>query len=532
MTSYADVVAVTLARADIEYIFGVPGSLSSVELIEAASKQNIRYVLCSNESSAAVMAGVYGVMKHRPGVVSTGVGPGAAAAVHGAAQLMLERAPALILTDRFAEPEFRRLPRQRLDQPALYGPVTKGSFTLSHLDTARTLERAIDLAMTGRQGPVHVDLPYDLMLAEASEADLPVHVETRRFVAPAGDGNEGLAELAAAIESATRPAMVVGLQVNRAGEGAEAELVRFAEKLGAPVLATLAAKGTLPENHPLAAGSFRGVPSERALLDQADLLLLVGVDPIEIFNSGWAYDAPVAILDEMPYTEGPYRPAIEVVAELESSLRSLTAAVTPHSGWNREDVDAYNQQREVALRPDGAGLLPAAVIRIARERLPDDGILTVDAGQHKVLTCDLWQTRRVRGFHTSSGLGSMAVSIPAALGAKLVEPQTPVVCLVGDGGFLMRAGDLETAVREDLAIVVVVFNDRWLNMIKLQQDRRGNQRVGTAFAESDFATVARGFGFESVRVDSETALDEAMQQALASGRPWLIDALVNPEGYI
>jgi thiamine pyrophosphate-dependent acetolactate synthase large subunit-like protein len=175
--------------------------------------------------------------------------------------------------------------------------------------------------------------------------------------------------------------------------------------------------------------------------------------------------------------------------------------------------------------------MPAAVIRIARERLPDDGMLTVDAGQHKVLTCDLWETRRVRGFHTSSGLGSMAVSLPAALGAKLVEPQTPVVCLTGDGGFLMRAGDLETAVREDLPIVVVVFNDRKLNMIKLQQDRRGFQRLGTSFAESDFAQVARGFGFEAARVDNEAALDAALQQALASGRPWLIDALVNPDGY-
>jgi acetolactate synthase-1/2/3 large subunit len=340
MTTYADVVAATLAEAGIEYIFGVPGSLSSVELIEAAAKRGIRYVLCSNESSAAVMAGVYGVMKHRPGVVSTGVGPGAAAAVHGTVELMLERAPALILTDRYTEPEYRRLPRQRVDQPALYGSITKGSFTLSTLDTARTLERAIDLAMTGRQGPVHVDLPYDVMLAEASDADMPVHDETRRFVASAGDGNEGLAALTAAIEGATRPAVIVGWQVNRAGEGAEAEFVRFAERLGVPVMATLAAKGALPENHRLAAGTFRGVPSERALLDQADLLLMVGVDPIEIFNSSWAYSAPVAVLDEVPYTEGPYRPAIEVVAGLEGSLRSLTAAVTPHSGWNREDVDA------------------------------------------------------------------------------------------------------------------------------------------------------------------------------------------------
>jgi acetolactate synthase-1/2/3 large subunit len=532
VNTYADVVAATLAQAGIEYIFGVPGSLSSVELIEAAAKRGIRYVLCSNESSAAEMAGVYGVLRRRPGVVSTGVGPGAAAAVHGAVQLYLERAPALFLTDRFGEAEYLRQPRQRVNQPLLFAAATKGSFTLSELDAAKMLQRAIDLAMSGRQGPVHVDLPYDVMQAEAGDGDMPLDGERQRFLAPAGENNEGLAALSATIEGARRPAVVVGLQVNRAGEEAEREFVRFAEKLGVPVMATLSAKGTLPEQHPLAAGAFRGVPSERALLDNADLLLMIGVDPIEIFTSAWPYSAPVAVLDEVPYTEGPYRPAIEVVANLEGSLRALTASVTPHSGWNREDVDAYNAQREAALRPSGSGLLPGAVIRIARERLPDNGILTVDAGQHKVLTSDLWQTRRAGGFQTSSGLGSMAVAIPAALGAKLVEPETSVLCLTGDGGFLMRAGDLETAVREDLPIVIVVFNDRTLNMIKLQQDRRGYQRLGTGFAESDFATVARGFGFEAARVDSEAALDEALRRAFESGRPWLIDALVNPDGYV
>jgi acetolactate synthase-1/2/3 large subunit len=240
----------------------------------------------------------------------------------------------------------------------------------------------------------------------------------------------------------------------------------------------------------------------------------------------------VVTLDEAPVTEGPYRPAIEVIADIEQGLRVLTEAVTPHSGWNREDLDAYRAQREAALHPSGSELMPAAVIRIARERLADKGILTVDAGQHKVVTTDLWESRRPRGFHTSSGLGSMAVSLPAALAAKLVEPETPVVCFTGDGGLLMRVGDLETAVRENLPIVVVVFNDSKLNMIKLQQDRRGYTPRGTSFGETDFAMVAKGFGLHSVRVDSEASLEHALETALGSGRPWLIDAMVNPEGYV
>ena len=541
MATYADVVAATLAEAGIEYIFGVPGSLSSVELIEAAAKRNIRYVLTSNESSAAIMAGVYGAMRGRPGVVSTGVGPGAAAALHGVAHLHLERAPALALTDRYGEEEYRRLSRQRLDQPALYAPITKASFTLAAEDAVETMRRALALTMAGRPGPVHVDLPYDLMLAEADPLVLrQARDERSPFESLTASGLKGPSEASVeavvrAIEGARRPAVIVGLQVSRRGEAAERAFAAFAEKLGVPVLASLAAKGTLPEQHPLAAGTFRGVESERALLDAADLLVLVGFDPVEIFAPGvWLYDAPVLAIDEVPCgAEAPYRPRLEVVADIEASLRLLTEHVSTHAGWNREDVEAYKRSRDAELRPRrGGALMPGAVIRIARQRLPDEGIVTVDAGQHKVLTSDLWQARRPRGFFSSSGLGSMAVAIPAALAAKLVEPATPVLCLVGDGGFLMRAGDLETAVREGLAVVIVVFNDRTLNLIKIQQDRRGYRRLGTSFAETDFAAVARGFGFEAARVEGEPALDAALERAFASGRPWLIDARIDPEGYV
>lgn len=533
MPTYADVVAATLAANGIEYIFGVPGSLSSVELIEAAAKRDIRYILCSNESSAAVMAGVYGVMRNRPGVVSTGVGPGAAAALLGVAHLFLERAPVLVLTDRYGEAEFRRLSRQRLAQDQMFAPVSKASFTLSKADAAATVQRGIDLAMQPRQGPVHIDLSYDVMLAEAFEPEVVAAERRQSTVLPLATELEGLPKLAEAIEAAHRPAVIAGLEVSRAGHEAERAFLAFVEKLGVPVLASLAAKGTLPEQHPLAMGAFRGVASERALLDNADLLILVGFDPVEIFTPGiWHYSAPVVSIDRTAFREGPYSLAVEVVTDLADGLSWLAEQVSPHGGaWDQEAISSYRDSRWAPVTQAGEGLMPAAVIKIARELLPDNGIVTVDAGQHKVLASDHWQTRRQRGFLTSSGLGSMAVAIPAALAARLLEPGTPVLCLVGDGGFLMRAGDLETAVREDLPIVIVVFNDRTLNLIKLQQDRRGLARIGTSFAESDFAAVARGFGFEAARVSSEPELTAALTTALASGRPWLIDAIINPDGY-
>ncbi|MFC1491701.1 thiamine pyrophosphate-binding protein [Nitrospinota bacterium] len=533
MPTYSDVVAAVLAEAEIEYIFGVPGSLGSVELIEAASRRGIRYVLCSNEASAAVMAGTYGVLKNRPGVCSTGVGPGAAAAVLGVANGWLERAPFLVLTDRYSDAQFRRLQRQRLDQDRIYRPITKGTFKLAPDSAAVTMRRAIALAMDGRQGPVHVDQPYDVMLAEADEGDFPPEGSGARYAGRTGREHPGLEAASREISRADRPAVLVGLQVNRSGREAERAFVAFAECLGAPVFASLAAKGTLPENHPLAMGTFRGAASEREIIDKADLLVLAGFDVIELFTPGyWDYPQPVVMLDEVAHIDDIIRPRVEVVADLADSLRSLAESVSPSEGWNSEDLDSYRGMRRAPLFQRGEKLMPGAVVRIARECLPDGGIITADAGSHKVLTSDLWECRRPRGFLTSSGLGSMAVGLPAAIAAKLIEPASPVLCVTGDGGFLMRLGDLETAAREGAPIVVVVFDDGYLNLIKIKQDTRRFQRIGSAFRKSDYAAVSRGLGFESVRVDTEEDLKEALTQAFSSGAPWVIDAAINPDGYV
>lgn len=532
MPTYADVVASVLAEARIEYIFGVPGSLSSVELIEAAAKRGVRYILCSNESSAAVMAGTYGIFRRRPGVCSTGVGPGAAAAILGVTHNWLERVPCLILTDRYSDAQFRRLERQRVDQDLLYRPITKGTFKVGADSAAVTMRRALALAMEGRPGPVHVDLPYDVMLAQAPEGALAPAPDGERHIARAGADHPGLQAAAREIARAQRPALIAGLQVNRSGEAAERALFALAERLGAPIFASPAAKGTIPEQHPLAAGTFRGRPGEQALLGKADLLILAGYDPVEIFApGGWDYPQPVVMLDEVPHLAGLIRPRLEVVAHLADSLEVLSRAAAPCRGWDTEEVESYRRMCRTPLHPRGGGLMPGAVIRVAREQLPDRGILTTDAGNHKVLAGDIWEARRPQGYLSSNGLGSMAVGLPAALAAKLAEPASPVLCMTGDGGFLMRLGDLETAARENIPVVVLVFNDGWLSTIKLKQDERRFARRGTSLGACDFVAVSKGLGCEATRVESERELKDALALALASGRPWVIDAAVNPDGY-
>ncbi len=533
MATYADVVAAALQAAGVECIFGVPGSLSSVELIEAARKRGLRYVLCSNESSAAVKAGTYGIMTGRPGVVSTGVGPGAAAVLHGVANNHLERAPCLVLTDRFSDAQFRRQGRQKLEQDRLFRPITKGTFQLARDNAAATIRRALALATQARPGPVHVDLPYDVMLADAEERDFPPEGNPQRYAGRIGSAHPGVAAAIAAISESKNPIVIAGLQVNRSGREAEAQFIRFAERLGAPVLASPAAKGVLPENHPLAMGTFRGAPSERELIDKSDLLILVGFDTVEVFAPGyWDYPQRVVNLDEVAHLDDLIRPEVEVVAHLADILRELSALVPSGHAWNTEEMDSYKKMRQAALFPAGEGLMPGAVIRIARACLPDNGIMTADAGSHKVLANDIWETRRPRGYLTSSGLGSMAVAIPAAMAAKMTEPDAPVVCLTGDGGFLMRIGDMEVAVREQVPFVVVVFNDRCLNLIKIKQDNRSFPRLGTEFRDSDYSAVAKGLGCAGARVHTERELEAALRCAFSSPQPWVIDAVINPDGYV
>ncbi|MFQ5896025.1 MAG: thiamine pyrophosphate-binding protein [Nitrospinota bacterium] len=533
MGSYADVVAAVLREAGIEYIFGNPGSLSSVELIEAGRKQGIRYILSHNESAAATMGATYGVLTGRPGVVSTAVGTGSTQVVNGVANAYLERAPLLVLTDRYSDEQFRRLRRQRVDQDRILQPITKASFKLAPGAVLTTMRRAVDIALEGRPGPVHVDLPYDVMLAEAPPEAFPGGAPVRRFQAGGSPEEPGLRAVAEAIGKAQRPLLIVGLQVNRAGAGAEAALCALAEALGAPVFATLAAKGTFPEDHPLAMGTFRGAGGESELIGKADLLVTVGFDAVELFAPGhWHYSQPVVNLDAVPHLKGVFRPAVELVGELEGMLGSLAKAVSPCGGWEERDLAAYRRAREARLRPVGEGLMPAAAIRILRDRLPSDGFLTADAGSHKVLASDLWECRRPRGFLTSSGLGTMGVAIPCAIATKLLYPDKPVVSLTGDGGLLMRMGELEVATREGLPFVCLVFNDGWLNSIKLKQDSRGFSRMGSRIGEVDFSGAARAFGFRAARVESEGELEGALAEAIASGEGWVIDAHINPDGYL
>jgi acetolactate synthase-1/2/3 large subunit len=529
MVTYADVIAKLLADTGIEFIFGMPGSRASVELIEAARKQGVQYILSNNESAAAVMAATYGVLQHRPGVCSTGVGPGATNAVNGVAHAYLERAPMLLFTDCYPAALYRHLPRQRVDQVELFRAVTKGSFPIATDTAERSTRRALQLAMEGRPGPVHLDLPDDVMQHEAT--GLPESIPYQRWDGAPAAGHPAIQSLATTIRLASRPVLIGGLGINR--QQCESSLQRLAETLQAPVLLTVSAKGAVSDSHALCGGTLMGSEAQHELLAASDLIITIGVDVVEFFEPGtWPYHQKLVNIDTVPHMDGLFQPGQELVGDIRMSLEALYPLLAPCSGWRGDDIATFRQRQHPPVPSSSTRLLPGAALNILRSALPPETILSTDAGQHKVFASRLWTCQQPLSYLTSSGLGTMGVAIPIAITAKLVRPRQPVVALTGDGGFLMRVSELETARRANVPIVVVIFNDGCLNLIKIKQERQGYAVLGSEFAPVDYVRVAAGFGFQAACVDSETALRDALQQAMTSGEPWVIDARIDPAGYV
>ncbi len=528
MVTYADVIAKLLADAGIEYIFGMPGSKASVELIEAGQKQGLHYVLSNNESAAAVMAATYGILERRPGVCSTGLGPGATNAVNGVAHAYLERAPMLLFTDCYSAPAYRHLSRQRVDQSMLFQSVSKGTFPIAEDSVERSTRRALQLAMESRPGPVHLDLPDDVMLQVAP--GLPKPYAYQRWDGAANSSSLPAQRISDTIRQASRPIVIAGLGINRAG--CEAQVQSFVEALQVPILFAVSAKGSLSDQHPLCAGTFMGSEASHKLVTDSDLILTLGLDVVELFEPGvWSYQQPVINIDHTPHLDGLFYPVQELLGDIATNLDALTALVSVCSGWGREEIALFRQTQS-PIQPSGNGRLqPASALRIMRQVLADNTILTADAGQHKVYASRLWECFHPLSYLTSSGLGTMGVAIPIAIAAKLVRRQQPVVALTGDGGFLMRVSELETASREGLPIIVVIFNDGCLNLIKMKQQRQGYAVLGSKFALVDYLRVAKGFGFRAACADTDHSFKDALCQALASGEAWVIDAQIDPDGY-
>jgi acetolactate synthase-1/2/3 large subunit len=288
----------------------------------------------------------------------------------------------------------------------------------------------------------------------------------------------------------------------------------------------------IPEDHVLRAGCVIGGLIERKLVMESDLIVTVGLDAVELQPKPWPYTLPVLALASTPSVDALVPADPEIIGDLKPLLAALARWAPEGTNWGEKAAKAFRQDVRDALNTPATGLSPQRAMEVARAVLPRNTIATCDAGASRLLVVQKWEAYGPREFLTSNGLGSMGYAVPGALAARIAHPDRPVVAFTGDGGFLMTIAELQTAQRENLPIIVLVFDDQEIGLIRVKQEIKGLPTYGVGLGGIDWEKVAQGLGADGLTVDTEPDLGDALTAAIQSGRPTVIGARVDRSAYV
>lgn len=529
MTAVADFIVSRLRDAGVGCVFGVPGGGGNLDLIDAAGRADVPFVLTSTETAAALAAVAQAEVSGRPGACLTTLGPGAASVVNGVACAFLDRAPVVVFTDSYAVAGRAMFVHQRLDHRALLAPITKGSWTLAPDTPADALDRALEAATGAPPGPVHLDWPGDIGHAKPQWTRRP-DGRADDAGAPGDAAFDGgtIAAFELLLARSTRPLLLVGLGARRT-EDAAAVRALCAHR-GVPAMVTYKAKGVVPDDHPCFAGVFTNGTVEQPIVDESDLLIGVGLDPVELIPRAWTHQRPIVYCGRWPVEDRHVPFAAQLLSDVPDAVRRIDALL-PVSSWDAADIrrQAGAQRQRVCVA--AAGMTAQRVVQIASQRLAPGARVTVDAGAHMFAATMLWPVSEPNEMLISNGLSTMGFAVPAAIGAALLDRERPVVALTGDGGLLMCAGELLTAAREQLRIIVIVFSDASLSLIEIKQQQRALPPAGVALGSISWPALAGSLGLAASCAANETQLERCVERALHSSGPSLIEARIDRSNY-
>ena len=525
----ADLIIETLRNAGITHGYGIPSG-NVLPMLEAMRKGGVDFVLTAHEGSAGFAADAMGRMTGKPGFCLGTLGPGATNLATGVGCAYLDRTPMIVITCNLNTNQLGRRIQMYIDHHALFAPIAKASLALREGEIAATMRRALEIALTEPMGPVHLDLPEDVSLAVASETAPPPPAVNPQ-AAPTDDQ---IVAATALLANAKRPVAVIGSNAMRMTDPG---LLRdFIERHDLPFATTTMAKGMIDEDHPLSIGCIeRGRRQlQRAFLRNADLIIGLGYDTIEVEFEAWISDVNLLQIDiEKADVASSVRVSGEVTGNLDSSLSRLVTIEPSENNWTETEIAAHRQDFQSALRPETEKFSPHQAIDAVRAALPHDGVLAFDVGAHTHQISGQWTAHAPRNFLITNGWSSMGFGLPAAIAAKIARPDLPVVCVIGDGCFQMTCGELATAARAGIALPVVVLDDRWLGLIKIKQSQRQFGEYGIELLPQEYgAPPAHYFGVPVVGVETPDALRDAVTNALASSGPTVIEAVVNSDHYM
>jgi len=511
----------------VERIFGIPGE-ENIDVMDVLLDSSIEFITTRHEQGAAFMADVQGRLTGRAGVCLATLGPGATNLVTGVADANMDRAPLVAIAGQAATTRMHKESHQHLDLVNLFRPITKYSAQVLEAGIIPEIVRkAFKQAEAEKPGASFIDLPENIAKAELDEKE-PLKVQ--RALAPVPP-EEKIRQASELIAGARYPLVMAGNGVIRAG--ATDALVRFAETLNLPVATTFMAKGAIPWSHPNSLGAV-GLQAHDYVgcgFDRADVVVCVGYDMVEYHPYLWNpnRDHQIVHIDSTPAeVDEHYIVAAGLIGDIGQALDAVGAISQPHdslpaSGLRQAIADEFSEHANDRAFP----IKPQKILWDLRLVLEPDDILISDVGAHKMWIARMYQAERANTCLISNGFASMGIGVPGAIGAKFVHPDRNIVTITGDAGFLMNSQEIETALRTDTPIVILIWNDSEYGLITWHQLRHFGRSSHTEFTNPDLVAYAESFGAKGYRVEAADELVPILAQAIADETVVVIDCPVD-----
>jgi len=532
----AEVIVKCLEREGVSTVFGYPGG-AILPFYEALRTSGIRHVLVRNEQSAAHMASGYARVAQRTGVCIATSGPGATNLITGIATAYMDSIPMVVITGQVRSDLIGKDVFQEADITGATEPFTKHNYLVKKAeDVPRILSEAFYIASTGRPGPVLVDIPMDIQQIHIS-FEYPKTVDIQGYK-PTVNGHAGqLKRILARLKTAKRPVLYAGGGVFRSD--ARDVLNTFINKAGIPVVTTLMGMGTVPMDSPYYVGMVgtHGNPYTSKVLHRADVVMIVGArlsDRATKNFSSISTRADIVHIDIDPAEIGKVvAHQIPVVGDAKAILERLLEGVEPLETEDWLQEIASFREPEVLSRGDRERYVhPGIAVSMLSDMASNDAVMVADVGQNQFWAARNFQMIGERRFLTSGGLGTMGYSLPASLGAKLADPKRQVIAVMGDGGIQMLMAEMGTIAETGEKVLILLLNNNRLGMVRELQDNaygRGRNFAIDLSRSPDFVQIARAFGLESERVEQEADLPAALERALKSSAPYLLECMVDPD---
>lgn len=529
----ADVLAQRLYEAGCRHAFGMPGG-EVLTLLDALKAVGIEFILAKHENAAGFMAEAAWHRTGAPGILLGTVGPGIMNAVNVVANAEQDRVPLIAIAGCVDPAERLTYSHQVLDHTKVFDPICKAVFTMTAEAPGEMADKAVQAALSPRPGPVFIDVPISVATAEV-ESVYPLRHKPPAPVIPAP--SRDLERARRMIAEAKQPVLIAGYDAVRHDAGAAIQ--RFCESLNVPMIATYKAKGIVPEDTDIVVGAAALSPSADAVVkpfvQKADLILLAGYDPIEM-RVGWRDlwhpgETNVIEIVARPNDQYMHQATVSFVADTGRTLDLLAEGQVPVPTWTGGEPATV---RAVLRSGNGATEAwgPGAIVDEVRRALPRDAVASVDSGAHRIVLSQVYECYEPSTLLQSMGLCTMGCALPLAAGAKLVEPERPVVAFTGDGGLMMILGELSTLADNDLPVTVVVFSDRSLALIELKQRGMQLANAGVDFTGGyDYEKLAGAFGGHCAVVRDREALRDAVGASLKADRFTLIVCEIDRKSY-